>query len=89
MTNPDDDVIIEVLRGMLAKLIDIHGAIEGLTFRIMALSSSGQRHEMQQDEVATDLAWSHQAAAEVPDTAPPGSRADAASLPSPAEKWKG
>lgn len=62
-----DDIVIAVLRDILAKLTDIHHAINGLSLRA--------------DDVAVDLAWSRLAAAKVSDGAPAGTRADAAVTP--------
>jgi len=83
-----DNIVIEILRDMLGKLGDIVGALDALSLRVMAVTAAASRIETHADEVALDLAYQHHKAAEVPESADAGSRADAASLPTPAEKWE-
>lgn len=87
-TDDGDEIIVSVLRDILGKLGDIHGAIDRLGIRVMSVNAAAGRIESHADAVAVDLAWSHLEAAKVAPDAPAGARADAAVQPTPTERWE-
>lgn len=84
-----EDESPSILRDILSQLVVLTGLVEKVTLRVMSQGAATQRMENQHDDQAANLAWSHRAAAEVPDDAPPGSKADAAVAETPDEHWEG
>jgi len=84
-----EDESPSILRDILSQLVVLTGLVEKVTLRVMSQGAASQRMEDQHDDAAANLAWSHRAAAEVADDAPPGARADAAVAETPDEKWEG